>query len=171
MSRRSEETRRQKEKEAKSRRRLQEEAYREAQRGVYDRIYREQNARPDDDERTFREEGRPAGGKRKRGRAVLVTLLLMLVALVASALAAHAILIHRPALPQEETASETSAPGEVDATRREDVYTFLLVGRDDMGGGNTDTIMVGCFDTANGTLDVLSIYRDTLGDQKDQFRV
>ena len=164
MSRRSEETRRQKEKEARSRRRLQDEAYREAQRGVYDRIYREQNARPDDYAETFREEARPAGGKKKRGRAVLVTLLLMLVALVASALAAHAILIHRPELPQEETVSETGAPGEMDTTRREEVYTFLLVGRDDKGGGNTDTIMVCCFDASGGSLDVLSIYRDTLVD-------
>ena len=32
------------------------------------------------------------------------------------------------------------------------------------GGGNTDTIMVGRLDGINGTLDVLSIYRDTLVD-------
>ena len=165
MSRRSDETRRQKEKEAESRRRLQEQAYREAQRGVYDRIYREQNAVPDDDERASRKErDRSAGGKKKRGKAVLVTLLLMLVALVGSALAAHAILVHRPELPQEETVSEAGNPGQLDSTRREEVYTFLLVGRDDMGGGNTDTIMVGCFDVKNGTLDVLSVYRDTLVD-------
>ena len=44
------------------------------------------------------------------------------------------------------------------------MYTFLLVGRDDGGGGNTDTIMVGCYDVKNATLDVLSIYRDTLVD-------
>ena len=44
------------------------------------------------------------------------------------------------------------------------MYTFLLVGRDDGGGGNTDTIMVGCYDVKNGTLDVMSIYRDTLVD-------
>ena len=164
MSRRSDETRRQKEKEAKSRRRLQEQAYREAERGVYDRIYREQNVRPDDFEETFREERDRPVGEKKRGRPVLVTLLLMLVALVASALAAHAILVHRPEIPQEETVSETGNPGQLDATRREEVYTFLLVGRDDMGGGNTDTIMVGCFDVKNGAMDVLSIYRDTLVD-------
>ena len=38
------------------------------------------------------------------------------------------------------------------------------MGRDDAGGGNTDTIMVGCYDVPNGQLDVLSIYRDTLVD-------
>ena len=42
----SQEERMQREKEARSRQRKQEQAYREAQRGVYSRIYEEQNAMP-----------------------------------------------------------------------------------------------------------------------------
>ena len=43
---------------------------------------------------------------------------------------------------------------------------LLYTSRDDGqgGGGNTDTMMVGCYDVKNGTVDVLSIYRDTMVD-------
>ena len=44
--------------------------------------------------------------------------------------------------------------------RRENVYTIMLVGRD-QGLGNTDTIMVGVFDVDAGTVNVVSIPRDT----------
>lgn len=46
--------------------------------------------------------------------------------------------------------------------RKEGVYTFLLLGRDTGGGGNTDTMMVVTYDTVNQTIDVLNIYRDTM---------
>ena len=174
MSRRDEEARRQREKEARNRRRLQDEAYREAQRGVYARIYREQDAMPDDYEAAFAEEEpeeeeefQEPREKRGKGKFIFLTLVLMLVALVGAALAAHAILVHRPELPAQPETTETEelpGPESPGAGRREDVYTFLLVGRDDAGGGNTDTIMVGCMDAKNGSLDVLSIYRDTLVD-------
>ncbi len=45
-------------------------------------------------------------------------------------------------------------------TRREGVYTCLLVGVADMGG--SDTIMLGTFDTNNKTASLVSIPRDTL---------
>lgn len=45
--------------------------------------------------------------------------------------------------------------------RRDDVYTFMIVGLDRVGN-NTDTIMVGCFDTAVGELNIVNIPRDTL---------
>ena len=89
MSRRSREEARQQEKEAKSRRALKERAYQETQRSVYARIYQEQDAMPDDYEEAFQEEVSPPGRKGKRGRTVLITLLLMLLALVGAALAAH----------------------------------------------------------------------------------
>ncbi len=57
----------------------------------------------------------------------------------------------------EPTPEETPIP---ERMRRENVYTFMLVGRD-QGGGNTDTIMLGVFDAAAGTVDVVSIPRDT----------
>ena len=168
MSRRSEEARRQREKEERSRRKIQEQAYRETQRSVYARIYQEQNEMPDDYEAAFQEKtgSAPPSGKKRRRRTVLIVLLLMFLALVGAALAAHAVLVHRPELPQEEEVAEETneQPRDMGAGRREDVYTFLLIGRDDKGGGNTDTIMVGCFDAKNETLDMLSIYRDTLVD-------
>ena len=45
--------------------------------------------------------------------------------------------------------------------RKDGVYTFLLFGTDD-GNGNTDTIMVGTYDTVRQTVHMLSIPRDTM---------
>jgi LCP family protein required for cell wall assembly len=45
--------------------------------------------------------------------------------------------------------------------RKEQFYTFLLMGSDD-GNGNADTIMVGAFDVKNGKISVVSVPRDTL---------
>jgi len=67
------------------------------------------------------------------------------------------------ATPGQDEPEETQAPEETpppERMRRENVYTFLLIGRD-QGGGNTDTLMVGIFDTNAGTVDVVSIPRDT----------
>ena len=54
----SEEEMRQREKEERSRLRKQEQAYREAQRGVYSRIYQEQDAMPEDYRAAFWEDPR-----------------------------------------------------------------------------------------------------------------
>lgn len=179
-----EEERRQREKEELSRQRMQDQAYREAQRGVYNRIYGQQ-APPSNEYRAYyhdlqyREPGRPPGSsphpsheappppkkKKKRWRWVLLILLLLIACMSVSVAVIHALFVKAPVVPsQEEAQGEGTHPELLEAGRREEVYTFLLVGRDDGGGGNTDTMMVGCFDAANGTLDVLSLYRDTLVD-------
>ena len=106
----------------------------------------------------------PEKPKKSKGKTFFAVLLILLLA--ASALfVIHGTLVHPPELP-DAVQEEGVAPGYLGAGRREGVYTFLLIGRDDIegGGGNTDTIMVGCFDTENGTVDVLSIFRDTLVD-------
>ena len=91
--------------------------------------------------------------------------MVLLLLAAAGGIGAYKLLVRPPELPQPEQAqSQGVHPGLLGAGRREGVYTFLLVGRDDGGGGNTDTIMVGCFDTVNGTVDVLNIFRDTLVD-------
>ena len=158
----SKEEQRQREKEARSRRQSPDDAYRDIQRGVYSKIYQEQDAMPDDYRDAFRtprdRKGRPIGSRKKRKKKVVLAVLLILLALIATALAIHQIYVRPPDV------SEGENPESLSGDRREGVYTFLLVGRDDGGGGNTDTIMVGCFDTKNGTLDVLSIFRDTLVD-------
>lgn len=62
-----------------------------------------------------------------------------------------------PADNTEQDGELTQTPG-----RRNGVYTFLLLGRDTGGGGNTDTMMVATYDTINQTVDVMNIYRDTM---------
>lgn len=220
----SEEERRQREKEELSRQRIQDQAYREAQRAVHARIYGEQYTPEPEEEWTpvweeprnrhqeayhdwedprdrYREPPRnyrrqeeydtipnrppirerddrppprekkpktahrqPPRKQQKTRRKILLIVLVAIAALMLLGLALHGILVRRPELPGAESQGEGVHPALLEAGRREDVYTFLLVGRDDGGGGNTDTIMVGCYDVKNGTLDVMSIYRDTLVD-------
>ena len=60
--------------------------------------------------------------------------------------------------PEEgDPAGATKVPG-----RKDDVYTFLLLGKDTGGGGNTDTMILVTYDVSNGTVDCLSIPRDTM---------
>lgn len=108
--------------------------------------------------------GAASPGKGRKRRKILVTVLVVLLALVAAGFIVHQIFVRPPEQPTAENQSSGTDPGNLGAGRKEGVYTFLLVGRDDGGGGNTDTMMVGCYDVNNGTLDVLSIYRDTLVD-------
>lgn len=106
----------------------------------------------------------PGRRPKKRRRKALLIVLLVLLALVAAGLLVKVLYIRPPELPVPESQEAGTDPGSMGAGRKEDVYTFLLVGRDDGGGGKTDTIMVGCFDVKNKSLDVLSIYRDTYVD-------
>ena len=55
---------------------------------------------------------------------------------------------------------EEEIPG-LAANRKEQFYTFLLVGQDTFGGGNTDTMMLVAYDVPNQTLNVMSLPRDT----------
>lgn len=63
---------------------------------------------------------------------------------------------------EQETGGSTARPDGVSSDRKEDFYTFLVVGRDTYGGGNTDTIMLASYDIPNQQLSVMSIPRDTL---------
>ena len=57
-----------------------------------------------------------------------------------------------------------SVDGEEPGTgdRKDGFYTFLLVGRDTYGGGNTDTMMLASYDVPGQHLNVMSLPRDTL---------
>lgn len=46
--------------------------------------------------------------------------------------------------------------------RKEDVYTFILLGKDTAGGGNTDTMILVTYDVPNATVNCMSIPRDTM---------
>ena len=59
-----------------------------------------------------------------------------------------------------ERPTETGTPAAA-LSRKAGVYTFLIFGTDD-GNGNTDTIMVGRYDTAAKTVHIVSIPRDTM---------
>ena len=52
------------------------------------------------------------------------------------------------------------------SSRKEGYYTFLVVGRDTGGGGNTDTMMLASYDIPNQKVSVMSIPRDTLVDAR-----
>ena len=58
-----------------------------------------------------------------------------------------------------------TAGGETDsnvlAGRKEDYFTFLLIGRDTAGGGNTDTMILVSYDVPNQQINMMSIPRDT----------
>lgn len=62
--------------------------------------------------------------------------------------------------PSPTSGSENIKP--IVSDRKENFYTFLVVGRDTGGGGNTDTIMLASYDIPNQKLSVMSIPRDTM---------
>ena len=55
---------------------------------------------------------------------------------------------------------EIEIPG-LSVGRKEQFYTFLLVGQDTGGGGNTDTMLLCAYDVPNQELNVMSLPRDT----------
>lgn len=80
--------------------------------------------------------------------------------------------VSKNTLPAREEDKEQTAPvkeAETDqeeepatpAGRKEDYYTFLLVG-EDTSSGSTDTIMLVSYDVANQAVNFLSIPRDTM---------
>ncbi len=73
-----------------------------------------------------------------------------------------------PATPDVDESLQTDPDAEPATTtiqleRKEQFYTFLLMGVDD-GNGNADTIMVGAYDLKNSAISVVSVPRDTLVD-------
>lgn len=62
--------------------------------------------------------------------------------------------------PETGEEIEVEVPG-LSADRKKEFYTFLLVGQDTFGGGNTDTMMLAAYDVPNQTLNVMSLPRDT----------
>ncbi len=68
------------------------------------------------------------------------------------------------AKPGEEQDEDLDGDGEPDVVsgRKEDVFTFLLLGKDTGGGGNTDTMILVTYDVPNGTVDCVNIPRDTM---------
>ena len=67
---------------------------------------------------------------------------------------------HTTVIDENGNEVEVEIPG-LSADRKDQFYTFLLVGQDTFGGGNTDTMMLAAYDVPNQTLSVMSLPRDT----------
>lgn len=63
---------------------------------------------------------------------------------------------------QEGDQRDPNAPTRLSGDRKEDFYTFLIIGRDTVGGGNTDTILLASYDVPNQKMNVMNIPRDTM---------
>lgn len=103
--------------------------------------------------------------KKHRGFAFILLLLLMVI--LAGIITQNA--IFRPpevadvgsdtvttSIKEDEPVNKLS----VNSKRRDGVYTFMIIGMDKVAY-NTDTIMIGCMDTQNKTVDIVNIPRDT----------
>ena len=106
-----------------------------------------------------------AGGKRK-----LLVALCCIAAVAAAVAVALALYVRPPDVSGNDRPSVTDnnpnkAQGEEDTEalsgRKEDYFTFLLLGRDTGGGGNTDTIILVSYDVPNQQVNMMSIPRDT----------
>ena len=95
--------------------------------------------------------------KKKTGKVILI-ILLVIALLAGGVYVALEYFIDPP--EQNEDGVNNNNVNHVDG-RKDGVYTFLVAGTDQISN-NTDTIMVGSFDTVNGKLNIVSIPRDTL---------
>ncbi len=105
--------------------------------------------------------------KMRRGPKVLLSILLVLVLLAGGTLAWWQLFKEKPQVgqpggDQQQQANDPNAPARWGTDRKEDFYTFLIIGRDTIGGGNTDTMMIASYDAKNQKLNLMSIPRDTM---------
>ncbi len=108
----------------------------------------------------------PVRRRRMRVLRALAAVGLIIVVL----LTAYSLWAREPELPVPNGSgaggaeSDTSHQGNdlTQSGRRKGVYTFLLVGKDTAGGGNTDTMILVTFDTKGKTVDAMSLPRDTM---------
>ena len=96
------------------------------------------------------------GKKKKTGKIILIILLVL--ALLAGI--GYVVLEYVISPPDTDPSGVTDDQPHVDG-RKDGVYTFLVAGTDQISN-NTDTIMIGSFDTVNHKLNIVSIPRDTL---------
>ena len=101
--------------------------------------------------------------KQKKQRILIVVL--AVAAAVLCIAAAVVAFFQRPELPdpgmKEESFGELTGP-KLSGDRKEDFFTFLVIGRDTGGGGNTDTVLLAAYDVKNQEMNVMSIPRDTM---------
>jgi len=100
---------------------------------------------------------------KRRKRFLIFAILLVIAAAAAifwkSFIKPPDVVAPTPTPTQSATLTPTAAANSY--TRKQGVYTFLVLGKD-VEAGLTDTILVGSIDTVNNTINVVSIPRDTL---------
>lgn len=94
----------------------------------------------------------------RNGRILLRVLIGIAVVMVALSVA-YSALVQAPKVPQSQ---QVGAAAEMQGGRRSGVYTFLLVGRDTAGGGNTDTMVLVSFNAKKKRVNAMSLPRDTM---------
>lgn len=111
---------------------------------------------------------RPKHSRKVNIRKTVILVLIFLLALMLVGFAIYRAWAKPPEIaepPVQDNESETNNAGNGDEStgnRKKDFYTFLVVGRDTGGGGNTDTILLAAYDLPNQKLNVMSIPRDTM---------
>lgn len=113
---------------------------------------------------------RPQLTRKQKTLRILLIVLTVIAAIIVVGTAAFFLMTTPPDVtPKPQTTTiidedgneiEVEIPG-LAANRKDQFYTFLLVGQDTGGGGNTDTMMLVAYDVPNQTLNVVSIPRDT----------
>ena len=116
---------------------------------------------------------KPLTAKQKTMRVVYIVVT-VLAALIVTVFAVSKLLFVKPSVdvgkrPDPPAVSGTP-DGEEEGTlpsistsgRKEDFFTFLIIGRDTGGGGNTDVVMLAAYDVPSQKLNVMSIPRDTM---------
>ena len=125
---------------------------------------RQRPAAPASVEQATHKEGR----HRRAHRIAIVTLSVILAVLIGFTAWWKLWFTQRPELtPPSESTSEgkitdIGPPVRDSGERKEDFYTFLVIGRDTAGGGNTDTILLAAYDIQKQQMSVMSIPRDTM---------
>ncbi len=105
--------------------------------------------------------------KKEKNRRILVVALVIVAALLCVVVAVTAF-FQRPELPnngdkEDEFGSDFELVGpKLDGDRKKNFFTFLIIGRDTGGGGNTDTVLLAAYDIPNQKMNVMSIPRDTM---------
>lgn len=98
-----------------------------------------------------------------RGRIVALAIVL---AVFISFLAGWKLVVHKPSLAVQSGDTDPQSTEDpailLSGDRKKDFFTFLVIGRDSGGGGNTDTMMVIAYDVPNQSVNILNIYRDTM---------
>ena len=100
--------------------------------------------------------------KKQKERRIIIALLVVAAVFLSIAVAVT-MFFQRPELPSISDADEIELEGpKTSGDRKKDFFTFLVIGRDTGGGGNTDTVLLAAYDVPNQQLNVMSIPRDTM---------